>query len=112
MSLLSPSKIITNQCPEIFHDHFRSFFARFCVYAVIFAGLSSSSDYCLLGGLRVLAQTTAHEVRLAFILLSFVVLICIHNLVYFYSLPTLTPHSAHTAAAEVQLSQIITENAP
>jgi len=81
----------------MFHDHFRSyFFARF---GVIFAGWSSNSDYCLLGGLRALAQTTANEDLLAFISLSFVVLIFIHNLVHFYFLPTLTPHFAHTAAA-------------
>jgi NADH-ubiquinone oxidoreductase chain 1 len=39
----------------------------------------------LLGGLRALAQTISYEVRLAFILLSFVVLVCRYNLVYFYS---------------------------
>jgi len=37
------------------------------------------------GGLRALAQTISYEVRLAFILLAFVVLICRYNLVYFYS---------------------------
>jgi NADH-ubiquinone oxidoreductase chain 1 len=49
------------------------------------AGLSSNSVYSLLGGLRALAQTISCEVRLAFILLSFVVLICRCNLTYFYS---------------------------
>ena len=42
------------------------------------------SGYSLLGGLRALAHTISYEVRLAFILLSFVVLVCRHNLAYFY----------------------------
>jgi NADH-ubiquinone oxidoreductase chain 1 len=49
------------------------------------AGWSSNSGYSLLGGLRALAQTISYEVRLAFILLSFVVLICRYNLIHFYS---------------------------
>jgi len=48
---------------------------RLGVYTVIIAGWSSNSGYSLLGGLRALAQTTSYEVRLAFILLSFVVLV-------------------------------------
>nr|QZK22285.1 NADH dehydrogenase subunit 1 [Drepanotermes tamminensis] len=55
------------------------------VYTVMVAGWSSNSGYSLLGGLRALAQTISYEVSLAFILLSFVVLICSYNLVYFYS---------------------------
>nr|QZK21570.1 NADH dehydrogenase subunit 1 [Amitermes sp. ANIC 0687]QZK22207.1 NADH dehydrogenase subunit 1 [Amitermes sp. QLD_309]QZK22298.1 NADH dehydrogenase subunit 1 [Amitermes sp. WA_085] len=55
------------------------------VYTVMIAGWSSNSGYSLLGGLRALAQTISYEVSLAFILLSFVVLICSYNLVYFYS---------------------------
>nr|QZK21349.1 NADH dehydrogenase subunit 1 [Amitermes sp. ANIC 0073] len=55
------------------------------VYTVMIAGWSSNSSYSLLGGLRALAQTISYEVSLAFILLSFVVLICSYNLVYFYS---------------------------
>nr|QZK21648.1 NADH dehydrogenase subunit 1 [Amitermes sp. ANIC 1004] len=55
------------------------------VYTVMIAGWSSNSAYSLLGGLRALAQTISYEVSLAFILLSFVVLICSYNLVYFYS---------------------------
>jgi hypothetical protein len=103
MRLLSPSRINTNQYPEIFYDHFRSyFFTRFVVYTAIFSGWSSNSDYCLL---RPLAQTTAYEARLSFSLLSFVVLICIHNLVHFYFLPTLTPYCAHTAAAFSAISK-------
>jgi len=58
---------------------------RLGVYAVTIAGWSSNSGYSLLGVLRALAQTISHEVRLAFILLSFVVLICRYNLAYFYS---------------------------
>jgi len=48
------------------------------------AGWSSNSGYSLLGGLRALAQTISYEVKLAFILFSFVVLICRCNLAYFY----------------------------
>nr|QZK21609.1 NADH dehydrogenase subunit 1 [Amitermes sp. ANIC 0794] len=55
------------------------------VYTVMIAGWSSNSGYSLLGGLRALAQTISYEVSLAFILLSFVVLISSYNLVYFYS---------------------------
>nr|AQP26809.1 NADH dehydrogenase subunit 1 [Amitermes sp. 4 TB-2017] len=55
------------------------------VYTVMIAGWSSNSGYSLLGGLRALAQTISYEVSLAFILLSFVVLVCSYNLVYFYS---------------------------
>nr|YP_009350922.1 NADH dehydrogenase subunit 1 [Promirotermes pygmaeus]AQP28130.1 NADH dehydrogenase subunit 1 [Promirotermes pygmaeus] len=54
------------------------------VYTVMIAGWSSNSGYSLLGGLRALAQTISYEVSLAFILLSFVVLICSYNLAYFY----------------------------
>nr|YP_009128255.1 NADH dehydrogenase subunit 1 [Reticulitermes aculabialis]YP_009642871.1 NADH dehydrogenase subunit 1 [Reticulitermes leptomandibularis]YP_010025545.1 NADH dehydrogenase subunit 1 [Reticulitermes ovatilabrum]YP_010352244.1 NADH dehydrogenase subunit 1 [Reticulitermes dabieshanensis]AJO61991.1 NADH dehydrogenase subunit 1 [Reticulitermes aculabialis]QCP70909.1 NADH dehydrogenase subunit 1 [Reticulitermes leptomandibularis]QOQ35844.1 NADH dehydrogenase subunit 1 [Reticulitermes ovatilabrum]U len=54
------------------------------VYTVMVAGWSSNSGYSLLGGLRALAQTISYEVSLAFILLSFVVLICSYNLIYFY----------------------------
>nr|AQP28799.1 NADH dehydrogenase subunit 1 [Amitermes sp. 3 TB-2017] len=54
------------------------------VYTVMIAGWSSNSGYSLLGGLRALAQTISYEVSLAFILLSFVVLVCSYNLMYFY----------------------------
>nr|URH16553.1 NADH dehydrogenase subunit 1 [Leptomyxotermes doriae] len=54
------------------------------VYTVMIAGWSSNSGYSLLGGLRALAQTISYEVSLAFILLSFVVLVCSYSLVYFY----------------------------
>ena len=57
---------------------------RLSVYTVIIAGWSSNSSYSLLGGLRALAQTISYEVRLAFILLSFVVLVCRYNLAWFY----------------------------
>jgi len=103
-----------SQSPQSIQDKYKSipwniprplpqlFFSRFVVYTAIFAGWSSNSDYSLL---RPLAQTTAYEARLAFILLSFVVLICIHNLVHFYSLPILTPYFAHTAAAFSAISK-------
>jgi len=54
------------------------------VYAVVMAGWSSDSAYSLLGGLCALAQTISYEVRWAFILLSFVVLVCRNNLAHFY----------------------------
>nr|WMY24040.1 NADH dehydrogenase subunit 1 [Capritermes capricornis]WNL53864.1 NADH dehydrogenase subunit 1 [Capritermes capricornis] len=54
------------------------------VYTVMIAGWSSNSGYSLLGGLRALAQTISYEVSLAFILLSFVVLISSYDLVNFY----------------------------
>nr|QXT44010.1 NADH dehydrogenase subunit 1 [Astratotermes hilarus]QXT44023.1 NADH dehydrogenase subunit 1 [Astratotermes hilarus] len=54
------------------------------VYTVMIAGWSSNSGYSLLGGLRALAQTISYEVSLAFILLSFVILICSYDLFYFY----------------------------
>jgi len=50
------------------------------------AGWSSNSNYSLLGGLRSVAQTISYEVRLALILLSFLVLISslrIFDLVFF-----------------------------
>jgi NADH-quinone oxidoreductase subunit H len=53
------------------------------VYTVMTAGWTSNSGYSLLGGLRALAQNISNEVRLAFILLSFV-LVCSYNLTYFY----------------------------
>nr|YP_001256925.1 NADH dehydrogenase subunit 1 [Reticulitermes virginicus]ABN10482.1 NADH dehydrogenase subunit 1 [Reticulitermes virginicus]ABN10495.1 NADH dehydrogenase subunit 1 [Reticulitermes virginicus]WHM51757.1 NADH dehydrogenase subunit 1 [Reticulitermes virginicus] len=54
------------------------------VYTVMVAGWSSNSSYSLLGALRALAQTISYEVSLAFILFSFVILICSYNLIYFY----------------------------
>nr|AQP30217.1 NADH dehydrogenase subunit 1 [Oriensubulitermes inanis] len=54
------------------------------VYTIMIAGWSSNSGYSLLGGLRALAQTISYEVSLAFILLSFVVLVCSYSLVCFY----------------------------
>nr|WNL53782.1 NADH dehydrogenase subunit 1 [Microtermes sp. B MLW-2023a] len=58
------------------------------VYTVMIAGWSSNSGYSLLGGLRALAQTISYEVSLAFILLSFVVLVFSYDLVYFYLFQT------------------------
>nr|AQP29898.1 NADH dehydrogenase subunit 1 [Microtermes sp. BDIT020] len=58
------------------------------VYTVMIAGWSSNSGYSLLGGLRALAQTISYEVSLAFILLSFVVLVFSYDLVYFYFFQT------------------------
>nr|AIY62035.1 NADH dehydrogenase subunit 1 [Glossotermes oculatus]URH16514.1 NADH dehydrogenase subunit 1 [Glossotermes oculatus] len=54
------------------------------VYTVMLAGWSSNSSYSMLGGLRALAQTISYEVSLAFVLLSFVVLVCGYDLLNFY----------------------------
>lgn len=53
------------------------------VYTVIVAGWSSNSNYSLLGGLRSVAQTISYEVRLALILLSFLVIIFRLNILDF-----------------------------
>lgn len=45
------------------------------VYPAIVAGWSSNCKYSLLGGLRSVAQVISYEVRLALILLSFIVLV-------------------------------------
>lgn len=50
------------------------------VYSTIVAGWSSNCKYSLLGSLRAVAQTISYEVRLALILLSFVILIGGFNL--------------------------------
>jgi NADH-ubiquinone oxidoreductase chain 1 len=57
---------------------------RLGVSTVIIAGWSYNSGYSLLGELCALVQTISYEVRLPFILLSFVVLVCRYNLAYFY----------------------------
>lgn len=49
--------------------------SRVGVYTIIVAGWASNSNYSLLGGLRSVAQTISYEVRLALILLSFLLLI-------------------------------------
>nr|URH16618.1 NADH dehydrogenase subunit 1 [Termitogeton planus] len=54
------------------------------VYTVMIAGWSSNSVYSLLGGLRALAQTISYEVSLAFVLFSFILLVCGYDLVCFY----------------------------
>lgn len=47
---------------------------RLGVYTIILCGWSSNSKYSILGGLRNVAQTISYEVRLALILISFLVL--------------------------------------
>lgn len=47
---------------------------RVGVYPVLGAGWASNSKYSLLGRLRAVAQTISYEVRLAFILLRFIIL--------------------------------------
>lgn len=53
---------------------------RIGVYSTIVAGWSSNCKYSMLGRLRAVAQTISYEVRLALILLSFVILIGGFNL--------------------------------
>lgn len=57
---------------------------RMGVYTVMIAGWSSNSNYALLGGLRAVAQTISYEVRLALVILSFVILVGGYNLFGFY----------------------------
>lgn len=57
---------------------------RIGVYTVIIAGWSSNSRYSLLGGIRAVAQTISYEVRLALILISFIILIGGFSLISFY----------------------------
>lgn len=45
------------------------------VYTIIISGWSSNSNYSLLGSLRAIAQTISYEVRIALILISFLILI-------------------------------------
>jgi NADH-ubiquinone oxidoreductase chain 1 len=45
------------------------------VYTIIISGWSSNSNYSLLGRLRAIAQTISYEVRMALILISFLVII-------------------------------------
>jgi NADH:ubiquinone oxidoreductase subunit H len=56
---------------------------RLSVYMVMVVGWSSDSGCCLLGGFRTLTQTISYAVWLAFILLSFVVLVSRYDLSYF-----------------------------
>ena len=61
-----------------FFDFELGFFFFLCiirlgVYPLMIAGWSSNSKYALLGSLRAVAQTISYEVRLALILLSFIV---------------------------------------
>jgi NADH-ubiquinone oxidoreductase chain 1 len=56
------------------------------VYAVLIRGWASNSRYSILGGLRSVAQTISYEVRLALILLSFLILtgsFSVRELLYF-----------------------------
>jgi len=56
---------------------------RLGVYTTIGAGWASNSKYALLGRLRAVAQTISYEVRLALILLSFIILVGGFNLELF-----------------------------
>jgi NADH-ubiquinone oxidoreductase chain 1 len=53
---------------------------RLGVYTVLLRGWSSNSKYSMLGGLRSVAQTISYEVRLALILISFLILVGRFNL--------------------------------
>ena len=53
---------------------------RFGVYPLLLAGWSSNSKYALIGGLRGVAQTISYEIRLALILLIFLIYYLRYNL--------------------------------
>lgn len=53
---------------------------RLGVYTVLLRGWSSNSKYSMLGGLRSVAQTISYEVRLALILISFLIIVGRFNL--------------------------------
>ena len=55
---------------------------RFGVYPLLLAGWSSNRKYALLGGLRGVAQTISYEIRLALILLIFLIYFNNYNLEY------------------------------
>ena len=54
---------------------------RIGVYTIMVAGWASNSNYALLGGLRAVAQTISYEVRLALILIRFLLIVGRFNLV-------------------------------
>ena len=47
---------------------------RLNLYPLLMAGWSSNSKYALIGAIRGVAQTVSYEIRLALILLSFLIL--------------------------------------
>ena len=53
---------------------------RFGVYPLLLAGWSSNRKYALIGGLRGVAQTISYEIRLALILLIFLIYYCTYNI--------------------------------
>ena len=53
---------------------------RLGVYPLLLAGWSSNRKYALLGGLRGVAQTISYEIRLALIILAFLVYLASYNL--------------------------------
>lgn len=53
---------------------------RLGVYPLLLAGWSSNRKYALLGGLRGVAQTISYEIRLALIMLAFLVYLSSYNL--------------------------------
>jgi hypothetical protein len=106
MIIFGPSRIITNQFPETFHENFRSFFARFGVYTVIFAGWSYNSDYCLLGGLRVWLRL--RRVVFDWLSFSFLSSFLFVYIIWFICIPYLLSHRIlHILQRSlVQLAQI------
>merc|ERR1712077_33640 len=56
---------------------------RFGVYPLLLAGWSSNRKYALLGGLRGVAQTISYEIRLALILLVFLIYNCSYSIEVF-----------------------------
>lgn len=58
------------------------------VYTIMISGWSSNSNYSLLGRLRAIAQTISYEVRMALILISFLVIIGGFSFFDFYKFQT------------------------
>merc|ERR1712141_550870 len=56
---------------------------RLGVYPLLLAGWSSNRKYALLGGLRGVAQTISYEIRLALILLIFLIYNCTYSIEVF-----------------------------
>nr|AJW76419.1 NADH dehydrogenase subunit 1 [Chorotypus fenestratus] len=77
--------ILTYMCSFIYGMLFFFCCTSLSVYAVMYSGWSSNSNYSLLGSLRSIAQTISYEVSLALILMSLILLIGSYNMIDFYN---------------------------
>lgn len=83
--------ILWSICPHSKPSYFITFgilfflcVSRLRVYSTLGAGWSSNSKYALLGALRRIAQTISYEVRIALILLSFILVISSFNFTHIF----------------------------